>query len=79
VILTWFIPYNVLRNSIFSIKKCVAFHSMSKLLIYLDDHNIKVVLHLAYGRAIVYFIEAIRNNQHVIFFQQDCIGIYFAA
>ena len=52
---------------------------MSKLLIYLDDHNIKVFLHLAYGRAIVYFSEAIRNNQHVIFFQQDCIGIYFAA
>lgn len=66
-------PIQLLRNSNFSIRKCVAFHSMSKLLIYLDDHNIKVVLHRAYGRAIVYFSEAIRKNQH------DCIGIYFAA
>lgn len=72
-------PIQLLRNSNFSIRKCVAFHSMSKLLIYLDDHNINVVLHRAYGRAIVYFSEAIRKNQHVIFFQQDCIGIYFAA
>lgn len=72
-------PIQLLRNSNFSIRKCVAFHSMSKLLIYLDDHNIKVVLHRAYGRAIVYFSEAICNNQHVIFFQQDCIGIYFDA
>lgn len=55
------------------------FHYMFKLLIYLENHNIKDVLHLAYGRAIVYFSEAVRDNQHVIFFQQDWIGIYFAA